>query len=132
MNIVNTDDAFVPSWFGVNPAAGGSTACILTLASPLPADGSLLDTVTGPAGTTITKCGSGTGGLACGKRIGVNAIALCAPTGAMVCATGASLTLTIQSSGSGALSKEVGVTAQRGHALIQFPITPNPPVAFGP
>ena len=52
-----------------NPSSG-STSCTLTLASPLPVEGDLLDSVTGPAGATITNCGGETGGLACGQATG--------------------------------------------------------------
>ena len=61
-----------------NPSSG-STSCTLTLASPLPVEGDLLDSVTGPAGATITNCGGETGGLACGQATGGNASAFCAP-----------------------------------------------------
>ena len=116
-----------------NPLPGGSTTCTVTLASPLQAQGSIVDTVTGPAGATITACGAATGGLNC-SPLSAQAVSInCSPLmPATTCPAGATFSITITSATAGALTESLLFQQPAGTLPAQtFTVVPNPAVVFG-
>ncbi|MHB8574064.1 MAG: hypothetical protein ACYDCQ_01910 [Dehalococcoidia bacterium] len=114
-----------------NPATGASTVCTVTTTSALANTGTIVDTVTGPTGATITACGSTTGGLSCGTpTAGANNSVTVTCTTVAGCPAGATFQVTITSATAGALTESAAVTPPGGGAATTFAVVAVPAVAF--
>lgn len=115
----------------VNPAAGSQTVCTLTLSGPIDRSVTLTDTVTSPAGATITNCTIPSGLLFCRNGSGASFTIQC-NIFTSSCAAGSQARLTIRSSAPGVLSESILFTPIAGTTpLLIFNIAASPPVTFG-